>query len=520
MYFDIMDIESIVKRCQAGDREAFGIIYQTYLTPMHDIVAYYVHNSEAIRDILHDGFIIAFESIDTLKDQSKVKAWLTTIMKNLALQYLKDLSGHTSVPMSNLSLVDNSYYDQQKSSLTWDELNKIISKLPEGYGKVFRLAVLDGLSHKEIGTLLDIAPHSSSSQLTHAKDMLRRMIVKYRIEMGVLSIIGIALLLWHGIFRHREEIPSIPIISKNTDEDNPPVFTDSIGVSTTDPDSIIQKNRIKKIINSRQPELIANMTKGNDNITVIDSIKVNGNDSIVNDTIIVIPKIIDNSEVIAKEYLPQSQSDKNSDWSMSLAGNFEQSELNQYLITYSNIPGMEDTNNVIEIKEKTHHYKPLVIGLSVNKSFSSRWSVETGLRYTFLRSDFLSESELLNKEISQRIHYLGVPLKINYRICTYNGFSLYGQGGGALDIPVNGSQNILEYSPTWNKPYNHTIQIHAPMQWSVEGGIGLQYYFTPTFSIYTEPSIRYYFNTGSDIKTIRQEKPLEFTMPIGLRVIW
>ena len=75
---------------------------------------------------------------------------------------------------------------------------------------------------------------------------------------------------------------------------------------------------------------------------------------------------------------------------------------------------------------------PLVIGLSLNKSLASRWSIETGLRYTFLRSDFLSESELMNKETIQRIHYIGVPLKLNYRLFTYNGFSLYGQGGGAL----------------------------------------------------------------------------------------
>ena len=67
--------------------------------------------------------------------------------------------------------------------------------------KVFRLAVLDGLSHKEIAALLGIAPHSSSSQLTHAKAMLRRLITQYRVEMGILSILGFILLIWHGLFK-------------------------------------------------------------------------------------------------------------------------------------------------------------------------------------------------------------------------------------------------------------------------------------------------------------------------------
>ena len=181
---------------------------------------------------------------------------------------------------------------------------------------------------------------------------------------------------------------------------------------------------------------------------------------------------------------------------------------------------VEGPDGEIEVMEKTRHYMPLVVGLSVNKSLTSRWSMETGLRYTFLRSDFLSLSEVMNRETIQRIHYIGIPLKINYRILTYNGFSLYGQGGGALDIPINGSQYVLEYSPKLGTSTNTTINIHAPLQWSVEGGLGIQYHFTPSFSIYAEPSFKYYFNSGSEIKTIRQDKPFEFTIPIGLRLTW
>ena len=55
----------------------------------------------------------------------------------------------------------------------------MIDKLPEGYGQVFRLSVLEGMTHKEIAALLDIEPHSSSSQLSRAKKMLRKMMHQY-----------------------------------------------------------------------------------------------------------------------------------------------------------------------------------------------------------------------------------------------------------------------------------------------------------------------------------------------------
>lgn len=205
---------------------------------------------------------------------------------------------------------------------------------------------------------------------------------------------------------------------------------------------------------------------------------------------------------------------------LAYSGSIEQNDLNRYRIPNPGVPDVEGPSGEIEVTEKTRHYMPLAIGLSVNRSLSPRWSIETGLRYTFLRSDFLSESELMHKETIQRIHYIGVPLKLNYRIFTYNGFSLYGQGGGALDIPVYGTQSILGYSPESGITSKDFLHINAPLQWSAEGGLGIQYHFTPSFSIYAEPSFRYYFNPGSDIKTIRHDKPFEFTMPVGLRLTW
>ncbi|MBO4995612.1 MAG: sigma-70 family RNA polymerase sigma factor [Muribaculaceae bacterium] len=512
-----MNKRHLIKLCQSGDREAFGILYQTYLTPMRDTVRYYVNNSDAVWDILHDGFIIAFASIGSLKDAEKIEAWLTSIMKNLALQYLKEESNHVYVPLSDVSIAnDNDVDNQRNSELTWDELNRIIDKLPEGYSKVFRLAVLDGLSHKEIGALLGIAPHSSSSQLSHAKAMMRRMIKEYRMEMGIFSIMAIILLLWHGIFRHKENTMPTPTVSKNTDKSTT-IIVDSITDAKTRTDSIIQRSKtIYKTDATRTPELTADATLPADSIPVVK------NDNVTNNATKSIPNIIDHTEHIAYEGLPRTQLTKNHDLSLSLAysGTLGQNDDNRYRIPNPELPDVEGPTGEIEVTEKTRHHMPVVIGLSLSKSLNPRWSIETGIRYTLLRSDFLSESKLASKETVQRIHYIGIPLKFNYRILTYNGFSLYGQGGVAFDIPIYGTQSIWEYSPKPGTTTNDLRHIHAPLQWSVDGGLGIQYHFTPSLSIYAEPSLRYYFNSGNGIKTIRQEKPFEFTLPIGLRLTW
>lgn len=513
-----MNQAQLVERCQAGDKEAFGSLYRSYLPLMKKTVSYYIRDSDTVKDILHDGFLIAFVSIDSLKDASKIEGWLTSIMKNLALKYLKEECAHISVPLSDTSISEDTDTDDYITrELSWEELNKIIDQLPEGYGKVFRLAVLDGMSHKEIGTLLGIAPHSSSSQLTHAKAMMRRMIMKYKFEIGALSIVGILLMVWHGIFKHRDNEPANPTISRNTGNDTS-LVPDSIVVTNSAIDRVtLSSKMIYKGI--RHPETQQNIAK----TTILDdSITIVKNDNITNDTIKNIPNILDREEFIAKEDFSSTSHAETPDWSLALAysGSLGQNESNRYRIPNPGLPDVEGPTGEIDVTEKSRHYMPLVIGLSVNKSLSSRWSIETGLRYTFLRSDFLLESELMHKETIQRIHYIGVPLKINYRIFTYNGFSLYGQGGGALDIPVYGTHSILEHSPKLGTANKDLFHINAPLQWSAEGGLGIQYHFTPSFSIYAEPSFRYYFNAGSDIKTIRQDKPFEFTIPIGLRLTW
>lgn len=512
-----MDIKAVVKDCQNGSKDAFGILYQTFSLSMEGVIGYYIHDNGLVQDILHDGFIVAFTSIRNLKDATKIKSWLTTIMKNLALQYLKEESTLLSISLSDDSAAINTEEDNSiHSELTWEELNRIIDKLPEGYGKVFRLAVFDGLSHREIGELLGIAPHSSSSQLTHAKAMLRRMITNYRIEMGILSIAAIILLVWNGIFNNRGNTASSPVISKTTDKTTSAVIDSTYDDVTKNVSVIPRFKTIYKISSTGIQEHIAEVTLQSDSTPVVH------NDCVASDTITIIPSIIDKTELIAQEDLPRTLFADNHDWSLSMAysGVLEQNDHNRYRIPNPDLPDEEGPSGEIEVTEKTHHYMPLVIGLSVNKSLTSHWCIETGLRYTFLRSDFLSESELMNKNTIQCIHYIGVPLKFNYRVFTYNGLSLYGHGGGALDIPVYGAQSIWECSPKLGTASTDVFHIYAPLQWSVEGGVGIQYHFTPAFSIYAEPSLRYYFNPGTNIKTIRQEKPFEFTIPIGLRFTW
>ena len=148
---------NLIRRCENGDKDAMAELYRIYSPCMLRLVKRYVTDLSAAEDVLHDGFIIVFANIGKLKNTDKLEFWIRTIMKNLSLQYLKHLEA-TQLIDEEEEITDTPYTENK---LSYEELDEIIGKLPTGYQKIFRLAVFENKSHKEIGEILGIAPNLS-----------------------------------------------------------------------------------------------------------------------------------------------------------------------------------------------------------------------------------------------------------------------------------------------------------------------------------------------------------------------
>jgi cbb3-type cytochrome oxidase subunit 3 len=101
----------------------------------------------------------------------------------------------TMVPIEEAAMVSQPAEQADVRGVPLSEVVKMIDRLPEGYGQVFRLSVFEGMSHKEIADMLGIEPHSSSSQLARAKKMLRKMMQHYWVAMLLLLFIPVTLFL-------------------------------------------------------------------------------------------------------------------------------------------------------------------------------------------------------------------------------------------------------------------------------------------------------------------------------------
>lgn len=181
----------------------------------------------------------------------------------------------------------------------------------------------------------------------------------------------------------------------------------------------------------------------------------------------------------------------------------------------------EDTNSPLnpptpiiqEKEERVSHRQPIRFGLTLCYRLNDQWSIESGLVYSRLSSDYtylLGGVAYAHGE--QKLNYLGIPLKVNHQLWNNRHFGVYVAAGGMMEKMIKGTHQTTE-----NGQEQTTDVSIRPLQFSVNGAIGMEYHLTNLMSIYAEPGVGYYFDNGSDVPTYYQEKPFSFNLNVGLR---
>ena len=107
------------------------------------------------------------------------------------------------------------------------------------------------------------------------------------------------------------------------------------------------------------------------------------------------------------------------------------------------------------------------------------------------------------------LHYVGIPLSMNYRLWQYKGLNVYLSAGMQADWNVKAQVNTegVEQEMGLDR-----------LQWSVNGSLGLQYNVLPQLSLYAEPGINHYFDNGSTLQNYFKDKPTSLKLQVGVRV--
>ena len=159
-----------------------------------------------------------------------------------------------------------------------------------------------------------------------------------------------------------------------------------------------------------------------------------------------------------------------------------------------------------------NHKSPISFGISIGKILSDNLSLESGLNYTILRSESKDLSgTTVNK---QNIHFLGIPLKLNWIFINKKNFDVYLSAGGMLQECISPKNDNCSGSGD-----EQPISING-LQCSLASSVGLQYNASQHLAFFAEPGVAYYFDDHTMASTIRRERPLNFNLRCGVKVMY
>lgn len=163
--------------------------------------------------------------------------------------------------------------------------------------------------------------------------------------------------------------------------------------------------------------------------------------------------------------------------------------------------------------EEKYYSMPITLGINIRWNMTQRWALESGLNYTYLYSSSKDEYD----HTRQQIHYLGIPLRGLWQFFQRRHWSIYVSAGGSIEFPVSAT-NTTSHVAIEQPTITETSTLSAPIQFSTDIGLGVQYSLSRHLGFFAEPRLQWHIPTGSNIETYYTRHPLHFNPSLGLRL--
>ena len=175
--------QDLITACIKKERWAQKQLYEEHYSKMMGVCLRYSNNKEDALDILHEGFIKVFKHIAKYQPGTSIAAWIRRIMVNTSIDFYRKGVRRRTEDIDQAYHVSTSDADAI-SQCTEKEILAAVQTLSPAYRAVFNLYVIEGFSHREIATQLNITESTSRSNLVKARLKLKGILAAKHIEHG------------------------------------------------------------------------------------------------------------------------------------------------------------------------------------------------------------------------------------------------------------------------------------------------------------------------------------------------
>ncbi|MBC7904188.1 MAG: RNA polymerase sigma factor [Gemmatimonadaceae bacterium] len=153
-------------------------MYQRFSPKMYAVCLRYANNADDAQDLLQEGFIKIFRNLTKFRKEGSFEGWVRRVFVNTAIEHYRRKVNLNSLSESEEKTIEDKSWNVL-DHLAEKDIIQLVQEIAPGYRSVFNLYVIEGYSHKEIGTLLGISEGTSKSQLARAKSILQKKVQEF-----------------------------------------------------------------------------------------------------------------------------------------------------------------------------------------------------------------------------------------------------------------------------------------------------------------------------------------------------
>lgn len=174
----------LIQGCIENDRKSQEMLYKKYFGSMMGMVLRYTSDKEAAQEIINNGFLRAFKKIDTFSHKGSLEGWLRKLVFHSLSEYFKQHNKYLQLLV--FEEAERATQEQALHQLYYEDIMKLVGKLPPATRKVFELYAIEGFSHMEISQQVNISIGTSKWHLSAARKQLQQLLQNnnYKLHAG------------------------------------------------------------------------------------------------------------------------------------------------------------------------------------------------------------------------------------------------------------------------------------------------------------------------------------------------
>jgi len=176
------DISTVLVLCKKGNQLAQVEVYNRYHKAMYNVALRIVKDSNIAEDCMQEGFIAAFEKLESFKAEAAFGAWLKRIVVNKSIAYYHKSKKYVALTETNEAhleaeadeTIEEGVAEAEYKMLKASQVLASMKALHPSYERILTLHFIEGYDYEEICEILNISNANCRTLISRAKESLRK----------------------------------------------------------------------------------------------------------------------------------------------------------------------------------------------------------------------------------------------------------------------------------------------------------------------------------------------------------